>query len=142
MFTCTIQPVATCEAMNRSERIRHGIAVARERGVEWGRCGKALAAKNATAANEHSECLRPLVASLFSIGVLSPTDIARVFNRMGVPSHRGVRWSRSTAWRLIRRLGPSLRYDAVAALKSKIGEPLKERVSYQEWCALSAEVKP
>ncbi len=126
----------------RSERIKQGIATARERGVEFGRAGRGLADRNAAVANEHANRLRKLVAELIALGVRQPSYMAQCLNRMGVPTSRGKRWRASTATRLIKRLGPSLNNDAMVAFASGIGWRLQDRLSYEQWLALRNVAKP
>jgi len=121
--------------VNRSEKIRQGVAASRARGVEWGRGGRVLAARNAAEADARAELLRNLVAALIAVGTQTPENIAHRFNTMGVPTSRGGRWSRSTIHRLLERLGPSLATNVVEAKKSGSGLALKwpSSMSYFEW---------
>jgi hypothetical protein len=129
-------------ATNRSDQTRRGIAAARERGVQFGRAGRALADRNAAAAKERADRLRPLVAELIALGVRRPSYLARCLNRMGVPTARGGWWRTSTAVDVLNRLGPSLNDDVLAAAASGIGWRLEDRLSYQEWLALRSRARP
>jgi hypothetical protein len=121
--------------MSRSQAIRLGIAAARERGVVFGRTGQELAVHNRAAADAHAETLRGIVSALFSYGVGYTEGLAYHFNRIGVPSPRGGRWTRMTVARLLRRLAISA--DAhVAVLGSGKTPPDPRGKSWTEWCEL------
>src|SRR5262245_15627229 len=84
-----------------SQRTIAGLAAAKARGVRLGSTGKALAAKNAAAAAERDEALRPIFAELAG---LSANAIAVELNKRKVPTPRGATWSAVTVIRVQRRL--------------------------------------
>ena len=85
-----------------TQRTKAGLQAAKARGVELGSFGKVLAAKNAAAAAERDEALRPILAELAG---MSANAIAAEFNERGVPTPRGGPWHAMTVIRVQRRLG-------------------------------------
>jgi hypothetical protein len=89
-------------AYDHSQRTAAGLAAAKARGVELGSYGKVLAAKQAAAAAERAETLRPILAELAG---MSANAITAVLNERGVPTPRGGRWHAMSVIRVQRRLG-------------------------------------
>ena len=85
-----------------SQRTRAGLQQAKARGVQLGRTGAALAAKNAAAAAERDEALRPVLVSLVG---QSSRAIADQLTEQGIEPPRGGAWSNKTVLRMMARLG-------------------------------------
>jgi DNA invertase Pin-like site-specific DNA recombinase len=85
-----------------SQRTRAGLQQAKARGVQLGRTGAALAAKNAAAAAERDEALRPILVSMVG---QSSRAIAEQLTEQGIEPPRGGVWSNKTVLRMIARLG-------------------------------------
>ena len=85
-----------------SQRTRAGLQQAKARGVLLGRTGAALAAKNAAAAAERDEALRPVLISMVG---QSSRAIAEQLTEQGVEPPRGGVWSNKTVLRMMARLG-------------------------------------
>ena len=85
-----------------SQRTRAGLQQAKARGVLLGRTGAALAAKNAAAAAERDEALRPILVSMVG---QSSRAIAEQLTEQGVEPPRGGVWSNKTVLRMMARLG-------------------------------------
>jgi DNA invertase Pin-like site-specific DNA recombinase len=84
-----------------SQRTAAGLAAAKARGVKLGTSGKALAAKNAAAAAERDEALRPVLAELADQSLHA---IAAELTRRGLAAPRGGAWNAVTVMRVRRRL--------------------------------------
>ena len=93
--------------MNRIEGTKRGIALARARGVAWGKHGAVLAARNRQEADEFADSMRPVLLDLMRFSRLGPKKLARRLNDLGIPARSGGRWHPATVHRLIERLGPS-----------------------------------
>ena len=85
-----------------SQRTRAGLQQAKARGVQLGRTGAALAAKNAAAAAERDQALRPVLVSMVG---LSSRAIAEQLTEQGIEPPRGGAWSNKTVLRMMARLG-------------------------------------
>ena len=85
-----------------SQRTRAGLQQAKARGVQLGRTGAALAAKNAAAAAERDEALRPVLVSMVG---QSSRAIAEQLTEQGIEPPRGGAWSNKTVLRMMARLG-------------------------------------
>ena len=85
-----------------SQRTRAGLQQAKARGVQLGRTGAALAAKNAAAAAERDEALRPILVSMVG---QSSRAIAEQLTEQGIEPPRGGAWSNKTVLRMMARLG-------------------------------------
>ena len=85
-----------------SQRTRAGLQQAKARGVLLGRTGAALAAKNAAAAAERDEALRPILVSMVG---QSSRAITEQLTEQGVEPPRGGVWSNKTVLRMMARLG-------------------------------------
>ena len=85
-----------------SQRTRAGLQQAKARGVLLGRTGAALAAKNAAAAAERDEALRPVLISMVG---QSSRAIAEQLTEQGIEPPRGGAWSNKTVLRMMARLG-------------------------------------
>jgi DNA invertase Pin-like site-specific DNA recombinase len=85
-----------------SQRTRAGLQQAKARGVQLGRTGAALAAKNAAAAAERDEALRPVLVSMVG---QSSRAIAEQLTEHGIEPPRGGAWSNKTVLRMMARLG-------------------------------------
>ena len=85
-----------------SQRTRAGLQQAKARGVQLGRTGAALAAKNAAAAAERDEALRPVLISMVG---QSSRAIAEQLTEQGIEPPRGGAWSNKTVLRMMARLG-------------------------------------
>ena len=85
-----------------SQRTRAGLQQAKARGVQLGRTGAALAAKNAAAAAERDEALRPVLVSMVG---QSSRAIAEQLTDQGIEPPRGGVWSNKTVLRMMARLG-------------------------------------
>ena len=85
-----------------SQRTRAGLQQAKARGVQLGRTGAALAAKNAAAAAERDEALRPVLVSMVG---QSSRAIAEQLTERGIEPPRGGAWSNKTVLRMMARLG-------------------------------------
>jgi len=85
-----------------SQRTRAGLQQAKARGVQLGRTGAVLAAKNAAAAAERDEALRPVLVSMLG---QSSRAIAEQLTEQGIEPPRGGAWSNKTVLRMMARLG-------------------------------------
>ena len=85
-----------------SQRTRAGLQQAKARGVQLGRTGAALAAKNAAAAAERDQALRPVLVSMVG---QSSRAIAEQLTAQGIEPPRGGLWSNKTVLRMMARLG-------------------------------------
>ena len=85
-----------------SQRTRAGLQQAKARGVQLGRTGAILAAKNAAAAAERDEALRPVLISMVG---QSSRAIAEQLTEQGIEPPRGGAWSNKTVLRMMARLG-------------------------------------
>jgi hypothetical protein len=94
--------------MSHGEKTARGIAQAIVNGTEWGSFGVELAARNRHAADVYAEQLRLTLIDLLVSGCTGPTSVARELNERSIPTRSGGRWYPETAYRLMRRLGPSL----------------------------------
>ena len=94
--------------MNHGEKTKIGIIEAKARGVDWGKHGQVLAAKNKHEAQVFAESLRPLILELRLDGCRGPKAISEELNKRGIPTRTGRKWRRETVHRLIQRLEPSL----------------------------------
>jgi DNA invertase Pin-like site-specific DNA recombinase len=84
-----------------SQRTSAGLAAAKARGVQLGKTGKALAARNAAAAAERDAALRPILAELAG----RPLRVAaEELTRRGIAAPRGGAWNAVTVMRTLRRL--------------------------------------
>ena len=90
-----------CAGDTRGNHDAHRSA-AKARGVELGSFGKVLAAKNAAAAAERDDALRPILAELAG---MSANAITAALNERGVPTPRGGPWHAMSVIRVQRRLG-------------------------------------
>ena len=97
--------------MSRSEETRIGIAMARSRGVAWGRHGEVQADRNRQDAQEFALSLRPVLLGLMKGGRLGPRRLARKLNERGIPARNGGQWYPTTTDRLLKRLGPSFKEE-------------------------------
>jgi DNA invertase Pin-like site-specific DNA recombinase len=83
-----------------SQRTRAGLQAAKQRGVKLG--NPELAEKNAAAAAERDEALRPVLVSMAG---QSSRAIAQALTKQGVEPPRGGAWSYQTVLRMQARLG-------------------------------------
>ncbi len=79
------------------------MAAAKARGVELGKNGKVMAAKNRAAADEHALAIAPAVRALQSD---FPTirGLMAAMNAEGVPTAKGGTWHVPSVHRLVKRL--------------------------------------
>jgi len=86
-----------------SERTKAALAAAKARGVELGKNGKILAAKNRADADERARAIAPAVRALQSE---NPTirGLMAAMNREGVPTARGGGWHVPSVHNLVKRL--------------------------------------
>ena len=89
-------------AYEHSQRTAAGLAAAKARGVELGSYGKVLAAKQAAAAANRAETLRPILTELTG---KSARAIAVELNARQVPTPSYGSWHAMTVIRVKRRLG-------------------------------------
>jgi len=119
-------PIATdlIPQTSRSVQTRQGIVAAKERGVEWGRAGKDLAVRNRDQSIIFAEGLRTLIVKLMKQSFEKPTWVARRLNQLQVPTPNGGCWHSASVSRLIKRLGPSLKTEILAAKNAKAPAPI------------------
>jgi len=86
-----------------SERTRNALREAKKRGVELGKNGKALAARNKAEANQRAIALAPIVLPMMQKG-MSFSAIARHLNECGVRTARGGRFYPQQVINLTRRI--------------------------------------
>ena len=89
-----------------SERTRNALREAKKRGVELGKNGKLLAARNKAEANTQAMAIAPIVLPLMQEG-LSYCAIARHLNECGVTTYRGGRFFPQQAKNVVLRLSVS-----------------------------------
>jgi len=118
---------------SHSAAIRSGIATAKANGVVFGRSGKDLAARNKAAAFAHAENLRSLFLACLRHNIRTTERLAFHFNRMGVPTARGGRWSRSTITRLMQCLDLSVE-TAIDTKAEEVPDPHGR--SWPEWLTI------
>lgn len=75
-----------------SKRTKKALAAAKARGVELGRNGKILAAKNKTKAEKYAQKLSPLIRELKAQGVSTMRAIATELNQRGIKTREGKDW--------------------------------------------------
>lgn len=93
------------EARAISARTKAALASAKARGVQLGRNGATLGAKNHARASEGAASLRPIIEKLTSKGIQTPRAIAEALNKQGVKTPQGKQWHRTSVIRLLSRIG-------------------------------------
>jgi DNA invertase Pin-like site-specific DNA recombinase len=91
------------EARRISKRTKDALAAAKANGVELGKNGKKLAARNKAAAAERIQPIAPLLSELKGQG-LSMRQIVATLNDRGVPSPAGGKWHLANLHRALGRL--------------------------------------
>jgi DNA invertase Pin-like site-specific DNA recombinase len=97
--------VAGMELKNIRARTKAGLAVAKSKGVELGRNGKALAEKNKKAADEFAQIMMPELMKAQAEG-LSLRATAENWNYRHIPTARGgdCQWDATTVYHLSKRI--------------------------------------
>ena len=111
--------------MNHGERTKIGIIKAKAKGVDWGKHGRVLGAKNKQQAQVFADALRPLILELRAEKRRGPKAIAQELNKREVPTRNGGKWHPMTVRRLMQRLEPSLSKDVKEARKEGSKKALK-----------------
>ncbi|WP_138485395.1 recombinase family protein [Dyadobacter bucti] len=90
-----------------STRTKEALQAAKRRGVELGKHGREIESKkNAKAADQFAEMMRPIIDELEAEGFITIRGISDELNRRGVETFRddGEQWHRTTVHRLLKRL--------------------------------------
>lgn len=92
------------EARRISERTKAALRAAKERGVDLGATGRALAVKHRSEAIDRAESYRCIVESLKDRGISTVREMRDELNRLGIPSPGGGKWHLPNTQKLIKRL--------------------------------------
>lgn len=92
------------EGRRISERTKAALAAAKERGVELGRNGKALAAQNRANAILFAKRIEKQFVALGITYDMDLQSIARTLNQNGIKTRNGGMWYKMTVSRLLQRL--------------------------------------
>ena len=87
-----------------SARTKAALAAAKARGVELGKNGKVLAAKNRTEAIQFAETIRPAIDTARECGASTLFEIAAHLNTRGLRTRQGAEWQPMTVSRALTRL--------------------------------------
>lgn len=87
-----------------SARTKAALAAAKARGVELGKNGKVLAARNRDEAIRFAETIRPAIEAARDEGARTLAEIAAHMNRQGLRSRNGAEWHPMSVSRALDRL--------------------------------------
>lgn len=87
-----------------SARTKAALAAAKARGVELGKHGKVLAAKNQTEAAQFAHAIYPAIVEARAKGASTLAEIAADLNRDGLRTRQGSEWHPMSVSRVLRRL--------------------------------------
>jgi DNA invertase Pin-like site-specific DNA recombinase len=86
-----------------SVRTSNALQMAKKRGVKLGKNGKVLAKQNKQNANRFAKTLKRELVTLIDLG-FGYSQIAREFNRLGIPTFTGKKWYPQTVKNVLKRL--------------------------------------
>ena len=87
-----------------SQRTKDALRQARARGVELGKNGKVLGAKNQNSADEHARLIAPKIALIPADERQTVASLTEALNDYRIPTARGGKWHRQSTQRLLNRL--------------------------------------